>query len=110
MRTTSTFATRSAPDARTLVTLGGLNTTTLPLDGFDCWAVITKGATAQRQSSAHNVSKHGVYAGVFRLGQHTLILLGASSSSFVGSESIVLYTMQFAAPPTRVCVIDMPCY
>jgi hypothetical protein len=51
----------------------------------------------------------GVYAGAFRLGQHTLILLGASSSSFVGSESIV-YSANCSSPPTRVCAIDMPCY
>ena len=54
------------------------------------------------QSSAHNVSKHGVYAGAFRLGQHTLILLGASSSSFVGSESIV-YNAICSSPHQGLC-------
>lgn len=60
----------------TLVLLGGGSiASTRPLDGFDVWDVISKGAKAKRQIIAHNVPKRG-YAGAFRLGPHKIILLG----------------------------------
>jgi len=72
----------------TLVNLGGGSVvgTTLPLDGFDIWEVLTKGAKAKRTIIAHNVPQHG-YAGAFRMNQLKLLLLGNSSSSIPGMQT-----------------------
>eukprot|EP01050_Picozoa_sp_SAG11_P032184 SAG11_NODE_10341_length_838_cov_1.047361_1_plen_186_part_01 len=72
----------------TLVNLGGGSAAgkTLPLDGFDIWDVLTKGAKAKRTIIAHNVPTHG-YAGAFRVNRLKLLLLGNSSSSIHGMQT-----------------------
>lgn len=50
--------------------------------------VIAHGAKSHRKFIAHNVPKTG-YAGAFRLGEHKLLLLGASSSSIPGMQTTV---------------------
>ena len=72
----------------TLVRLGGgsVSGKTRPLDGFDVWGVLTKGAKAKREIIAHNVPATG-YAGAFRKGSLKLLLLGNSSSSIPGMQT-----------------------
>jgi arylsulfatase A-like enzyme len=72
----------------TLVNLAGGSVAgkTRPLDGFDIWGVLTKGAKAARTIIAHNVPSQG-YAGAFRMNRLKLLLLGNSSSSIHGMQT-----------------------
>ena len=85
----------------TLVLLGGGSiASTRPLDGFDIWDVISKGAKAKRQIIAHNVPKRG-YAGAFRLGPHKV---STSSLPFLAAYA----TVQSTSDLGLVCVADTP--
>jgi arylsulfatase A-like enzyme len=91
----------------TLVKLAGGQTEgrTRPLDGYDIWGVLTKGAKAQRRIIAHNIPTHG-YAGAIRVNQLKLLLLGNSSSSIHGMQTTAGATQLpppgFAANPHDV--------
>ena len=74
--------------------------------------VIAHGAKSHRKFIAHNVPKTG-YAGAFRLGDHKLLLLGASSSSIPGMQTTLGATQVpppgFAGNPNDVVPSPFVC-